>query len=222
MKKYSCFIFDLDGTLMDTSEGILRSVEETLQELNIPIPEEAVLKTFIGPPIYESFQKHCGMNPEQCDIATDMFRNIYKDKHLLLAETYSGVFPLLKYLKKNNVKLAVATNKRYDYAYDLLKHYSFTDYFDCIEGTDFENKLKKTDVIQNCLKKLNMLAEKSVMVGDSSSDSKGANNCQMDFIAVTYGFGYKKGCKAEDVGATFVVDCVSELENICKNTYLNS
>ena len=85
-------LFDLDGTLMDTSVGVLKAVDYVVQQFGLEEADEETKQTFIGPPIYEAFDKHYHMSKEDCDKATEMFRNAYKDQFLFEAIPYEGIY----------------------------------------------------------------------------------------------------------------------------------
>lgn len=189
--KYNLVIFDLDGTLMDTSSGILMAVKDTIKEHGMPELSEEQIRTFIGPPIQWSFEAQYGISKEDAQRMADTFRALYSTKHLLGAVPYPGIYDLLKVLNERGMKSAIATYKREDYALRLLKHYHFDDYTDIMYGGDNDGTLKKHDIIQKCIdtvgvKNLNEV----VMVGDTLHDSNGAKEQGVDFIGVSYGFGF--------------------------------
>lgn len=192
MKSYSCVIFDLDGTLMDTSRGIIQATDFIIEKFQLPIISEDVKRSFIGPPIQKSIQLCYGIEQEQAwEIAT-VWRDAYKDKFLFEAYPYDGIYELLKILRKKKIKVCVATNKREDYAMRLLDYFSFTPWLDFIVGSDFAGKLSKTDMIQLCMKKTKMVdPAQCLMIGDTNGDMVAAQKCGIDFIGVTYGFGFK-------------------------------
>ena len=206
-----CDIFDLDGTLMDTAMGVGESVRKVLCEMGRPLPDDASLRAFIGPPIYESFQRLCNIIPPELNAATERFRSVYKDEFLLEASPIPGIFELLHGLRTMGFRLAVATNKRHDYTETLLEHFGFTPYFDVIQGSDFENKLKKPDIIALCMERMNAKAAATVMIGDSISDLNGAKSNGIVFFAVTYGFGFRSKEEALSLGASGVFDTAHEL-----------
>lgn len=192
MKKYEIAVFDVDGTLLDTTKGIMASVKFAISEMGFaPLSDEQIL-TFIGPPIRDSFAKAYNLEGETLQAITDCFRNRYKDYELFNAVPYSGIYHLLDKLFNRGIKLAIATYKRQDYAETLLKHFDFDTYTNILYGADHENKLKKVDIIRKCMDDLGVHDySRAVMIGDSRHDAIGAKQIGMDFIGVTYGFDFK-------------------------------
>lgn len=189
--RHRLVIFDLDGTLMDTSSGILMAVKDTITEHKMPELTEEQIRTFIGPPIQWSFEAQYGISKEQAQSMADTFRALYSTKHLLGAVPYPGIYDLLAALKLQGIKSAIATYKREDYALRLLKHYHFDDYTDIMYGGDNDGTLKKRDIIQKCIDTAGIHDLKEVvMVGDTLHDSNGAKELGVDFIGVSYGFGF--------------------------------
>lgn len=190
--KYEIAIFDVDGTLLDTSEGILAAAKYTINKMGFkPLSEEQLL-TFIGPPIQDSFARAYSLKGEILQTITTCFREQYKNYELFKARPYDGIYELFDKLSDKGVKLAVATYKRQDCAETLLKHFGFDRYTNILYGADNENKLKKVDIIRKCMDELGGRDySKAVMIGDSSNDAVGAHKIGIDFIGVTYGFGFK-------------------------------
>ena len=189
---YKYYLFDLDGTISQSEPGILNCIRYALDAAGLPEPSEKVLKTFIGPPIQDSFAKAYNLSGDILqDIAT-CFRNRYKDYELLKAVPYDGIYEVFDKLMERNVKLAVATYKRQDYAEAILKHFGFDKYTNILYGADHNNKLKKVDIIEKCMVDLGVTDySNAVMIGDSSHDAIGAEKIGMDFIGVTYGFDFR-------------------------------
>lgn len=193
MRRYDAVIFDLDGTLLDTSEGIIRSVSHVIELRKLPHISEDVIRTFIGPPMQRSFARVFGMDAVTANAAADDFRNRYKDTDLLLARPYDGIYDTLRALDGAGVKCAVATYKRQDYAERILVHFGFDRLLGAMCGADFEGKLTKKDIIENAIKAVGVTDKKrAVMVGDSDNDAMGAEEIGVDFIGVTYGFGFER------------------------------
>lgn len=192
MAKYDLVIFDVDGTLLDTTEGVIAAVKYTIDKFGFrPLPEQKLLK-FIGPPIQNSFADAYGLSGDILQEIATVFRNRYSKHDLFGAVPYYGIFELMQTLKDGGIMSAVATYKREDYALTLLRHFGFDRFTDIIYGGDHENRLKKSDIIQKCIS-ASGIADKNriVMVGDTENDAVGAEKIGVDFLAVTYGFGFK-------------------------------
>ena len=191
MRHYDAVIFDLDGTLLDTSEGVFSSIDHVIATLGLPGLDISVKRTFIGPPMQRSFARVYDMPDDEAMRAADIFRERYKGSDLLKAVPYDGIFETIKTLGREGIGTAVATYKRQDYAEMILKHFGFADICSAICGSDPEGKLTKKDIIENAMKILGVSnRSRAVMVGDSDNDAIGANEIGTAFIAVTYGFGF--------------------------------
>lgn len=191
-RKYDYIIFDVDGTLLDTTEGVLSAVKHTITVSGLPELPEAELLTFIGPPIQDSFQKHYGIEGAKLQELATIFRNQYKDVDLLKAVPYEGIYDICEKLKEAGIKIGVATYKRQDYAERILKHFEFDKYSKYLYGADHENKLKKMDIIKLCMDEMGVTDKKRVlMIGDSSHDAIGAEKIGVAFLGVTYGFDFR-------------------------------
>ena len=193
MIKYKMVIFDVDGTLLDTTEGVLDAVKYTIEKEGLPGLPEEVLKTFIGPPIQDSFRKAYQIEDKgYLQELAGIFRGRYKDFGLLKAYPYEGIYEVFDRLLAAGVKPAIATYKREDYARTIVRHFGFEKYTDIIFGADHENKLKKKDIICKCLEAYGGLpAKEAIMVGDTEHDAIAARQIGMDFLGVTYGFGFR-------------------------------
>lgn len=120
------------------------------------------------------------------------------------ATPYDGIYEVLRFCRKHGMKTGVATNKREDYTKRLLDYFQFTPLFDCIAGTDFEGKLKKTDLIHICMKNIGVLdGERCLMIGDTESDKTAEEQAGVSFLGVAYGFGFS----VKEDGWAFVQRC---------------
>lgn len=192
MKKYDLIIFDLDGVLLDTSSGSISSVKHVIKHFNLKPLTNAELLTFIGPPIQDSFERFYGFEKEKLQDMANEFRSYYKQKDLLKACLYPQILNLFEQLVKDGYQIGVATYKRQDYAQKILKHFGFLQHTNLVFGADNENKFKKVDIIKNCISGANVKDfAKVVMVGDTANDAIGAAKIPVDFIGVSYGFGFK-------------------------------
>ncbi len=192
MSRYDLAIFDLDGTLLDTTRGLLAAQKYTIRQMGFPMLDDELLKGFIGPPVQDAFAKAYGLEGPILQEIAGIFRDYYSTQTLFDADAYDGIYDLLAALEKRGIKCAVATYKREDYALKLLKHFGFDKHTDIMFGGDHENKLKKKDIIEKCINVAGV-TDKSrvVMIGDTVSDALGAELVGVDFLGVTYGFGFK-------------------------------
>ncbi len=212
---YKAIIFDLDGTLLDTAPGVIFAVEYTIKELKLPMPDKETVKKFVGPPMQLSCQRYFGMDEEDALTAANIFRANYKKHSLLMAELYPGTLEVLRQLKARGYKLAVATNKSHDNAIAILRHFGVADHCDVMLGSDLGGKLKKVDIIRECMKELQVGPGECVYIGDSEFDLEGAEEAGMDFIGVTYGFGFKKGTPSKYMMLDSISDCLCVIkENV--------
>lgn len=220
-RKFDSLIFDLDGTLLDTSEGILSAVRYTVDYFHLKkIPEERI-RSFIGPPIQNSFAREYGVSVEIGKEYAAVFRERYKSYDLMKASLYPGMIDVMSHLLDLGCKLAVATYKREDYALRLLENFGLLKYCIVAHGSDMEGKLKKSDIIKRCISEMETPdSNRIALVGDTDSDKDGAQEAGIHFIGVTYGFGYTKGEKIE--GAVGMIDRPEDLMEIVSEINLIS
>jgi haloacid dehalogenase superfamily, subfamily IA, variant 1 with third motif having Dx(3-4)D or Dx(3-4)E len=206
---YRTVIFDLDGTLVDSSDGIIRATEEALDILKYPAMSHAEIRSYIGPPIGNSIIERNGLGADDLEEFNRVFRDIYKNKYLMNATVYPGIMELLSDL--NDRFIGIATNKRIDYTLVLLENIRISEYCDVVEGLDMKGTLKKKDLIEKCAEASGENRERIVMIGDTASDMNAAKEYGIDFIGVTYGFGFK--C-ADDVTYGHAAENVQSLRDM--------
>lgn len=190
---YKTIIFDLDGTLLNTSKGVLNSVKYALDKMGLEqLPLEKA-KRFIGPPLQEGFEGVAGLKGDDIDLAVFHYRENYKNKGAIFeAEVYDGIEAVLKHLKNDGRKICVATLKPEDSAKRVLEHFGLAQYFDYIGGNK-EEKSTKAGLIAEGLAATNVAKDEAVLIGDSIFDLYGAQEAGVDFIAAAYGFGPDEG-----------------------------
>jgi len=191
-------LFDLDGTLLDTTEGILESAVHAARTLGLDVLPRSTMLRFVGPPIQDSFRTFYGCDPVAAQSAADVFRAYYKETALLKARPYPHVIELLDSLRASGLRIGVATYKREDYAITLLEHFDIARRCDVIHGGDNFNRLTKADIIELCIRDMGADKAATVLVGDTVHDAKGAANAGIDFIGVTYGFGFREESDMSD------------------------
>ena len=206
-------LFDLDGTLLDTTEGVLESAVFAAKSLGFnELPHETML-SFVGPPIQNSFMKWYGCSEEMAQKAANIFRSYYKENALFKAQLYPGIIEVLDELKQRGIKMGVATYKREDYAITILEHFGIAPFCQTMHGADHFNKLKKADIVNFCINELASDREDVVLIGDTEHDAIGAYHANVQFLGVTFGFGFKS--KA-DVDVYHNIGCVNSAKEILK------
>lgn len=205
-------IFDLDGTLFDTSEGIINSIKYTLTQLAVPLPPEEIQKKFIGPPIEKSFEEFMGFSKNKAEEAASIFRKAYPSLYLYDAKIYDGVERIIDEMRDKNIVLSIATYKRESYTKKLLEHFALYDKFDFVAGSDDAGKMTKLDIINLCIDKSGVSKENTVMIGDTVHDALAAKAAEIGFIAVTYGFGFKSEKDLHEIECIKMISNTNELK----------
>lgn len=210
MKKL--IIFDLDGTLLDTSQGILHCYHKTAKLLSLSkksVDDDSIV---IGGPLSDGFRTLYNIPDENTlEKAIDTYRKLYAEEGISKFKAYNGIDTALSKLKANGYQLGVATLKLEEYAVKMLKSAEIAKYFDVIHGWDGTEKCTKAYTVTKVLFEQKSLAKDAVLVGDSVYDKKGAEIAGVDFLGVTYGFGIKQGAKTNSRFDT--IDSPADLTN---------
>lgn len=189
---YNTVIFDVDGTLLDSSQGVATAVKKVIKDFGLNSLSEKELQIFIATsPIQKAFMEFCRVDENIAQKCADEYRKIYINGDLYNATVYEGIVDLLESLKKQGYNLGIASYKRQDTLDKILFHFGLDKYFQRIYGADSENKLTKKDILEKCIKDLNAQPNETVFVGDSLSDGLASIDVGCKFIAVTYGFGFR-------------------------------
>lgn len=193
MKK-KILLFDLDGTLVNTGEGITKCVRYALEKFGIEETEQRKLERFIGPPLADSFQREYGFSEEEAWKAVAFYRERYHDTGIWECGLYPGVKEILEILHKKGYRLGVASSKPQKFCEILMKHFGVTQYFEVIGGAVSDGKAgSKAAVLEDVLERLGVgdrEEEKGevVLIGDTRYDAQGAKEVGIDCIGITYGF----------------------------------
>ena len=190
MPAYSAILFDWDGTVADTREGIFNSVRYAVRELGIPEKPEAELQYFIGPPLYDGFEHVFGVSPELASVLTDTYRIYYSDRGIYESRLYDGVRDLLIALRAAGAKTAVVSSKPQEYLDVLVSYFDLTDCFDFVLGPEMNNHVSnKARLVTQAMDLLACRPEETAMIGDRKFDMAGAKDAGADAIGVLYGYG---------------------------------
>ncbi|MCD8121639.1 MAG: HAD hydrolase-like protein [Clostridiales bacterium] len=187
-----CILFDLDGTLTESGEGIIKSVQYALEKMGKPETDTAKLRVFIGPPLIEQFMEYSGMSRNEAEKALLYYRERYEAIGIFENRPYPGIEDMLKILKEKGYILSVASSKPEFYVIKILEHFHIRNYFDEVVGATMDEKrTDKAAVIAEAWNRLKLSQNrKSVfMVGDKEHDIIGARKNRVPCIAVSYGYG---------------------------------
>lgn len=198
--KYDIYFWDLDGTISNSQEGIFNSIKYALDKLNIEHPNQEVLNSFIGPPLYVSFMKHWfPRNERMARKAVSYYREYYADKGIYENTNYDGINEILESIKSKGAILIVATAKPTQYAKEVLKHSNIDHLFSDVYGSNMDgSRSSKIEIIKDIFKDHpEYKSKKCVMIGDRYYDLRGAKHHKIDGIGVLYGFGTKEELEAE-------------------------
>lgn len=214
MKKPKLIVFDFDGTLADTSPGIINSHKYANVKMGKNEPDNDFLFGLIGGPLLETYEKKFNFPKENAIEAVRIYRERYAVEGIKEVELYDGMANTLKELKQRGYIVAVATLKAEKFAAPMLKSLDIAQYFDVIHGVDDQDTRTKASLIELCMSELNVSKEDTILVGDSSHDAIGAQTANVGFIAATYGFGFKSVSDAEKFNPISIIDSPNKLLEI--------
>ena len=175
--KYRALLFDLDGTLTDSGEGITKSVQYALEKLGKPEPDLQKLRIFVGPPLMEQFMSYASLTEEEGRQAVAYYRERYTPVGLYENKVYDGVPEMLRELKDRGYLLAVASSKPTVFVRKVLEHFDLLSCFDVVIGSEMDGRrTEKVEVIEAALEELGMQDRRDevMMIGDRLHDVEGA------------------------------------------------
>jgi phosphoglycolate phosphatase-like HAD superfamily hydrolase len=197
-------IFDLDGTLTDSADGIVASFLHALGRIGAAVPEGDLAARIVGPPMDDTLRSMLG---ESADEAIAAFRAEYGARGWAMNALFDGIEPLLADLRAAGVRLAVATSKLEPTARRILAHFGLDGHFEVIAGAAPDGSRKNKDqVLAYALEQLDPLPERVLMVGDRSHDVHGAAAHGIDTVVVGWGYG-----SADTFGAVTHAATIDEL-----------
>lgn len=204
-------IFDLDGTLTDSGPGILRCARETFAHYGIPIPNDATMRTMVGPPLRQSFIRF-GIPADKLEESIVHYRWLYtEDGGKYENVPYPGIEALLQQLRSDGHRLLVATSKPEHMAVDILEHFGLAGYFEQICGSLQDGIRDKKSAVISYLLEMVGGAEDAVMVGDTVYDVQGAAELGIPAIGVSWGYG-----NLDDMRAAGAIAIAHNMEDLYK------
>ena len=217
MLKYQNYIFDLDGTLVNSSEEVLLCFTKSFDEAHYKIDSSRLTSDVIGPPLKQIIQTIAPelTQEEKINEIMQNFRRIYDYDENDISVMYDRIYELLSELKKQNCKLFIATFKPTIPTMRLAKLFHLDEIFEDIYTIDkFGKKISKEYMISDIISSYNFEKSQTVMIGDAASDMIAAKGAGIDGIGVLWGYGSDKNPLKEN--ATHTVKNVEELRKCLK------
>lgn len=211
--KYKVALFDMDGTLVNTYEGIENSLKYAFNKLGEPMVEN--MNRFIGPPLKTSFSEFCGYDEEKTELAIKFYREYYSEKGINECTLYDGIKDLLKDLNEAGVIVGIATSKPENFAHRVAQNLEILPYVSFVAGASEDEKTRtcKEQVLEYAIEKLGSIDKRDIiMVGDRCFDINGAKEFDIDSVGITFGFGSEEELK--EAGATFIAHNCEEIKKV--------
>ena len=204
-------LFDLDGTLTDSGEGIINCALLALEHFGLPLPSREEMRVFVGPPLQDTFVKY-GVPADKTDEAIQVYRSRYIPIGKFENHPYPGIPDLLQTLVSQGHRLYVATSKPEFMSVEILEHFDLAKYFTRICGASYDqSRSTKEDVIAYLLRETGE-AGSMIMVGDTKFDVLGAKTHGIPAIGVSWGYGQVADMVA--AGAVDIANSTQELMEI--------
>ena len=216
-------LFDLDGTITDSAEGITKCIQYALGHFGIEEPDLKKLECFVGPPLMEQFVKYSNLSKKQAETAVSLYRERYVKTGIYENRLYEGIESVLRLLKARGKTLGIASAKPTVYVMQVLENFNLTQYFSVVVGAELDGtRSDKAEIIECALELLDMQNDRSnvLMVGDRGSDVSGALRCGIQCIGVAYGYGgiYE----LETAGAIYIAQTVEDLKVLAGSSRLEA
>ena len=193
MRTWSCVLFDLDGTIIDSAPGIIDSLIDTFTHIGLPVPPREELMHYVGPPLLTSLKERAGLSDEDARNTLTIYREDYRKDGIFDAAIFPGVRGLLESLSSAGIPIALATSKPQSQTDRTLEHFDLAKYFAVVSGaTENEQRSSKADIIGFALAELagqGVDVTKAIMVGDRVYDVEGAAAHEVPTIVVEWGYG---------------------------------
>lgn len=182
-------IFDLDGTLIDSSEGILQSVEEAFRQCAVPLQEKLSSK-LIGPPLTELLPRLAGTTEERViAMLSSAFKDSYDVEGYKNTEVFEGVVELMRQLKEMGHILYIATNKRILPTRKIIAFFGWRELFNGVYALDlFEQPRNKSELIAYVMNLHDMNIDDTLYIGDTLADHRAAQSNEIGYIMAMWGY----------------------------------
>ena len=211
-KRY--ILFDLDGTVVDSKEGITKGIQFSLESFGIHVEDRDELIHFIGPSLRDTYKTFYGFGDQEAELALEKYREYFAPIGVYENVLYDGIVELFEKLKKADKVLIIATAKPIVYAEKILKHHNIRDYFSFVAGCELDGRRStKGEVIEYVLESIKITElQSAIMIGDREHDVIGARETGLESVGVCYGFGSLE--ELRNAGATYIVKDIEELSRL--------
>lgn len=213
MQQFDAVIFDHDGTLVDSAEGILKSANSAFARLGYAALTPEEFRPFLGPPLQKSFETLVGMSPEEARQATKLHREAYDTGNCFLLRVHDGMEDLLRSLRERGIKTAVASSKPLYFLEKILSEIGLREDFDAVCGVAPDRlDESKSDIIAAAAQQCGIPLARCVMVGDRRFDIEGAKALGVTSIGLLSGYGSREELRL--AGADYIVEDCHALSNL--------
>lgn len=205
MNKYKAILFDFDGTLANTTPGIVLTMQKTFEQMGLPLPEEEAVRQTIGLPLVEAVRILGKLTPDEADRGVEVYRNLFPVYEVGKVSIFPGVPETLERLKGQGVRMAVCTSRNLSSLETILKRFGLEHNFETmVTNNDGLPPKPAPDMVMALLDRMGVAAHEAVVVGDTTFDILMGNSAGCDTIAVTY--GNHTVTRLKTANPTFVVD----------------
>ena len=213
MNHIKLVLFDFDGTVIDNSEGIFNCIRYSLQKLGLPVPEEAILRRFVGPSLFDSFRTYCEDDEAKAEQFVATYRERYAPVGFTECRLYDGMDALLRRLKAEGYRVAVCSGKPYDFVVKISKLLGLYDVFGGYFCPGFAPvNSDKAGLILAAVDHFGVTREETLMVGDRRFDIEAAKKAGVASLGVRYGFAEPN--ELENAGADEIVATVEDIVKV--------
>lgn len=208
------YLFDLDGTIVDSQEGITKGLTYALKKMEMPpLPYEKLLE-FIGPSFVESFPRMLGTNEEETKRMISCYREYYGSQGKKEFTPYEGIIPMIKELHSMGAEIYMATAKPEIFAKFMAHEMGIDNCFREIVGALPGSRHEKVDVIREVLRDKTYDVNDVYMIGDRRSDVDAGKAFGLRTVGVKYGFALKG--EIESAKPDYICDTVKDLSHLLK------
>lgn len=216
MNPIKLVLFDFDGTVIDNSEGIFNCIRYALEKLGLPVPEEKILRRFVGPSLFDSFRAYCEDDQEKAERFVALYRERYAPVGISECRLYDGMRELLTRLKEDGYSVAVCSGKPYDFVKKIIHTLEMDELFGgCFCPGFAPVNSDKAGLILAAAEHFGVAKEQTLMVGDRRFDIEAAKKAGVASLGVRYGFA--EPGELEAAGADRIVASVEEIYSAVRN-----